>query len=128
MTSRYSQPRQRQKRSIKKEAFEQLDLLHAPILRTSVHPVHGLAVRLPDTCSCGSRASVISEGPGRHSASLFCSQCRSNRGLVPLQVHAFLIEIVNTFGRPAAPIEIRRSELTIQNSDQPECAPTASSV
>jgi hypothetical protein len=117
MTSRYSQPRQRQKGSIKKKVVEQLDLLHAPILRTSVHPVHGLAVRLPDPCSCGSRASVISEGTGRHSASLFCSQCRSNRGLLPLQVHAFLTEIVKSFGRPAASIEIRPGELTIKNSD-----------
>jgi hypothetical protein len=128
MTSRYNQPQQRQTRRVKNKPVEQLELLYAPIVRPPVDPLHGLAVQLPDTCSCGSRASIIGAGRGRHSASLFCSRCGSYRGLVPLQIHAFLSEIVNKFGRPAAPIEIRRGEQTIRNSDQPECAPTASSV
>jgi hypothetical protein len=124
-----SQPRRRLKLRQTNREVEQLDLLSG--LRTTVpqvDPVDGLAVRLPDRCSCGSRVAIIGEGKERYGASLFCCRCEGHRGLLPVHVHAFLTQVVNWFERPTLPIEIRRSEHTVKNSDSdPECAPTATS-
>jgi hypothetical protein len=72
--------------------------------------LQGLAIQLPDCCQCGSCDAVIGEGKGPHSASLFCSQCERHRGWMTNESHAFVSELIEKFGKPTAPIQIRRKK------------------
>ena len=99
-----SQQRRRLKVRRKNVALDQLDLLgglHPTV--PPLHPIHGLAVRLPDRCSCGSREAIIGGGKGRLGASLFCSRCESHRGLLPVQVHTFLTRSSTCLDAPPHP-------------------------
>jgi hypothetical protein len=88
----------------------------------------GLHVRLPTSCPrCGVIVAFISAGSGPHCASLLCVSCRAFRGWVAHATYDFIIKIIDKFGRPIAPITIRRVERTINSgSRQPERAPAAS--
>jgi hypothetical protein len=68
---------------------------------------HGLVVQLSDCCQCGSCDTVIGEGKGPHSASLFCSRCERHRGWIANEAHVFVTEVVKKFGKPTTPIKIR---------------------
>jgi hypothetical protein len=58
----------------------QLDLFTPP---TSVDPLLGLAVTLPNTCSnCAALVAIIGPGKPPHSASLLCRSCGLHRGWV----------------------------------------------
>jgi hypothetical protein len=72
-------------------------------------PVHGLSVQLSDICQCGSRDAIVGEGKGLQRAAFFCSQCERHRGWMPNEAHSFVAEIVKKFGKPTAPIRIRRN-------------------
>jgi hypothetical protein len=88
----------------------------------------GLHVRLPTSCPrCGVIVAFISAGSGPHCATLRCVSCRVFRGWVARATYDFIIKIIDKFGRPIAPITIRRGERTINSgSRQPERAPAAS--
>jgi hypothetical protein len=68
---------------------------------------YGLVVRPSQPCRCGCELAVIGEGNGPHIASLHCAECDTHRGWVSHTAHKFLTEIVNRFGRPTEPINIR---------------------
>lgn len=73
-------------------------------------PLHGLVVRVPSACRCGGTTATINKGAGPHAASLRCAKCETHRGWLSHTSHRFILEIINKFGRPTAPITIRRSE------------------
>jgi hypothetical protein len=73
-------------------------------------PLLGLPVHLPSQCRCGATNATIGAGAGPHAASLRCANCNAHRGWVAHATLSFIAEIVNLFGRPTAPITIRRSE------------------
>jgi hypothetical protein len=70
--------------------------------------LHGLVVRLPDSCRCGAVRATIGAGTGPHIASLRCVNCNAHRGWLPHETHSFIAEIVRLVGRPTTPIAIRR--------------------
>jgi hypothetical protein len=88
----------------------------------------GLVVELVDRCKrCESIGAVI--GDKSHAHALHCQMCGADRGRLSRSTSAFLIEIIDRFGRPTTPIKIRRSGRTRDHSEtNPECAPTASSA
>jgi hypothetical protein len=91
----------------------QFDLFAAsnqPPRHTSIDPLHGLAVRLSDTCKCGTCDAVIGEGKKPHSAALFCSRCEIHRGWMANETHRFVTELIKKFGKPTTPIKIRRKQ------------------
>src|SRR6476660_6912051 len=71
-------------------------------------PLVGLAVQLPDACRCGRDVARIGPPAGPHLAELRCARCERHRGWLPRAAHRFLVETVKQFGRPTAPIAIRR--------------------
>lgn len=95
---------------------------------TSSSSPMGLHVRLPTSCPrCGVIIAFIGAGRGSHYASLRCVSCSAFRGWVAYATYDFIIKIINKFGRPIAPITIRRGERIINSgSRQPECTPAAS--
>lgn len=71
----------------------------------------GLVVTLPDTCkSCGTRDATVGEGRGPHRAALRCCGCEIHRGWLGAVTYAFLVEIVDKFGKPDQPIAIKRGD------------------
>jgi hypothetical protein len=102
----------------------QFDLL--PTAPAGPDSLRGLVVELSDLCRCGSALAVIGSSEA-HLPSLHCRACNAHRGRISRSTHSFITEIINEFGRPTAPIKIRRSERTSENSESdPECAPAAS--
>lgn len=76
----------------------------------AVDPLLGLVVTLPDVCKqCGGAEAAIGAGRGPHKAALHCCACEAHRGWVGVRTYAFLTETVKQFGRPTAPIAIRRA-------------------
>jgi hypothetical protein len=73
-------------------------------------PLYGLSVRLPDACRCRSYVAQIGAPVTPHLAELHCTSCSRHRGWLPREAHQFLTEVINKFGRPAAPITIRRGK------------------
>jgi hypothetical protein len=70
--------------------------------------------------------AVIGVASKPHLASLHCQACNAYRGRISRSTHSFITEIINKFGRPTAPVKIRRSKRTSKNSEtDPECAPDA---
>jgi hypothetical protein len=71
----------------------------------------GLLVALPDACkACGSRDAIVGEGRGPHRAALHCRECERHRGWLGAVTHAFLVEVINKFGRPNEAISIQRGD------------------
>jgi hypothetical protein len=73
---------------------------------TTADPLHGLTVKLPDRCYCGSDLAVTEAGRGPHRVGLRC-ECGRHRGWVSDQSYKFLAEAVRRFGPPIEPVEIR---------------------
>jgi hypothetical protein len=86
---------------------------------TAAHPLTGLAVKLPDTCSkCGHLVAIIGPSKPPHFASLLCRSCGMHRGWLSRANYTFLNEIINKFGAPTEPIVFRnRSTKPEQNDD-----------
>jgi hypothetical protein len=104
----------------------QLDFFQEP------DALFGLQVRLPDTCRCGLMLALIEGGRGPHRAGLRCA-CGRHRGWVSVASYRFLTEIVDRFGRPAEPIEIRAPQArmttslgadVVKHKQHPAIAPT----
>ena len=98
----------------------QLHLFAAPsdrgrhLTAAPADPLRGLTVQLSDRCQCGSYDAVIGEGKGPHRASLFCSRCERHRGWMANEAHVFVTAVVKKFGKPTAPIRIRRNHEQIR--------------
>src|SRR5262245_43052939 len=69
----------------------------------------GLTVRLERACGrCGHSLLVTGAGRGTHKASLHCARCRRHNGWLSHEAAAFLSEVIAHFGRPTAPIDVRK--------------------
>ena len=73
--------------------------------------LNGLEVRMPSSCSkCGCvTASIQTEAKRR---SLRCASCRAHLGWVSPLTERFLEKIVECFGHPTKPIQVRHNPLT----------------
>jgi hypothetical protein len=68
----------------------------------------GLTVVMSGACpKCRNRLAVTGPNKEPHTASLTCTRCRHARGWLAKQETDFINKIVNTFGRPTAPIVLR---------------------
>jgi hypothetical protein len=71
----------------------------------------GLSVILPKPCgNCGSDSGIIGSSRGPHHASLLCECCGAHRGWLSGTTCKFLSDVIENFGRPTEPIEIRYSQ------------------
>jgi hypothetical protein len=70
--------------------------------------LHGLVVRVPDSCQRGAVRVTIGAGAGPHIASLRCIYCGVHRGWLSHEAYHFIAEVVRLVGRPTTPISIRR--------------------
>jgi hypothetical protein len=86
--------------------MSELDLFRGTL--PPADPLHGLALRLPDSCRCGATTATIGEGRGPHAASLRCANCATHRGWLSRKTHSFIAETVSLCGRPTTPITIHR--------------------
>src|SRR5262245_7367425 len=77
-------------------------------LPVSVNALTGLKVQLPRSCQCGHDLLLTGEGKGPHKASLNCARCKRHCGWLSAESADFIAEIIARFGRPTAPIEVRR--------------------
>jgi hypothetical protein len=68
----------------------------------------GIQVQTKKPCSCGSIIALIAEGKSIHAASLRCEKCDVFREWVAHDVVAFSIACVQLFGRPEAPVVLRK--------------------
>ena len=74
----------------------------------SIDLLVGLYVQLPNTCLCCSTIATIKPGNGLHPADLRCI-CGRHRGWLSVTTYEWLVQVVDRFGRPSAPIDIRIS-------------------
>jgi hypothetical protein len=71
----------------------------------------GLSVLLPKPCSnCGSDSTIIGSSAGPHYGRLNCECCGSHRGWLSGSTYKFLSDVIENFGRPNKPIEIRHNQ------------------
>ena len=96
--------------------------------RQPIDLAHGLVVRLPAACRCGSEVATIAAGAGPHAAALRCLRCERHCRWLSHQEHQFIAEIVAKFGRPIAPIAIRRGGGTRIDRTRPTYAVTFRAV
>ena len=86
-------------------------------LTPSSSPV-GLFVILPKQCgNCGSDHAIVGSSRGPHHASVFCDCCGSHRGWLSGTTYRFLSDVIENFGRPNEPIEIRRNQSPPSGAD-----------
>ena len=72
------------------------------------NPTLRLTVVMFGACpKCRNRLAVIGSGKQPNTASLTCTRCRHARGWLAKQEIDFINKIINTFGRPVAPIVLR---------------------
>jgi hypothetical protein len=67
-------------------------------------PLSGLRVNVADDCTCGTRESTLGDDRQLH-----CVGCGASRGRLGPRTTDFIVEIINTFGRPTEPITLRRA-------------------
>jgi hypothetical protein len=73
-------------------------------------PLLGLSVELPGVCGCAATTALIGTGTGPHRASLHCASCSRHRGWVTHTTAAFILKLIDQFGRPTEPIIVRRGQ------------------
>jgi hypothetical protein len=80
----------------------------------------GLEVKLQDKCpSCERKVALVGPGRAMHKAALHC-RCGKHRGWVSNASYAFLLKVVETFGRLETPIAICRGSALSQIAKQDE--------
>jgi hypothetical protein len=88
----------------------QLNMFGSTIATTTSSPI-GLSIILPKQCSnCGSDSAVVGSSRGPHHASLLCNCCGGHRGSLSGTTYRFLSGVIENFGRPSEPIEIRHNQ------------------
>jgi hypothetical protein len=85
----------------------QLPLFSEPITEPSTSVI-GLQVTLPGPCRCGESVAVTRSSRGPHHAGLLCDCCGGHRGWLSGATFRFLSDVIENFGRPIEPIEIRQ--------------------
>jgi hypothetical protein len=76
----------------------------------STSPV-GLAVILPRQCNnCSADTAIIGSSAGPHHARLNCTCCGAHCGWLSGATFNFLSDVIENFGRPIEPIEIRHNQ------------------
>jgi hypothetical protein len=80
----------------------------------------GLTVILPRLCrNCGADTGVIGSSAGPHHARLKCCGCGCHSGWLSGETFRFLSDVIDNFGRPTEPVEVRRNQ-SAQSADSPE--------
>jgi hypothetical protein len=70
----------------------------------------GLHAVMPDGCPvCGAHHAVLGSSKATHAACFRCAQCDRHRGWASAAFTGFVESIIDQFGRPTAPILVRRS-------------------
>jgi hypothetical protein len=95
------------------------------------NPVLGLKVVMPGSCpKCSNLLAIIGPGTskGPHATSLTCARCSRHCGWLAKQETDFINKIINTFGRPTAPIVLRSKlpasgAVRCQPGNRPSTAP-----
>jgi hypothetical protein len=64
-------------------------------------------ITLDRMCKCGHKVFVTAPGKGPHTNALFCVRCHRHCGWLSAKAAAFVAAIIEEFGEPAAPIEVR---------------------
>jgi hypothetical protein len=83
----------------------------AAALTSRLDLLKGLEVHMPSSCSkCGCVTALIHAEANR--SSLRCTSCRAHLGSVSSLTERFLEKIVECFGRPTKPIQVRQNPLT----------------
>ena len=85
-------------------AYETANSRLLPKTSTSAEQLAGLHVNVADDCTCGVRESTLGNDRELH-----CVGCGASRGRLGPRTTDFIIEIINTFGRPTAPVTLRRA-------------------
>ena len=85
---------------------------NSALLPKTSSPLADLRVNVADDCTCGIRETAISDG-----RELKCVACGASRGKLGPRATTFLTEIINKFGRPTAPITLRRGIGEINSLD-----------
>jgi hypothetical protein len=81
----------------------------------------GLSVILPRQCSnCGSDSAIVGSSRGPHHASLLCECCCGHRGWLSGTTYRFFSGVIENFGRPTEPIEIRHNQSPPSGADNPQ--------
>jgi hypothetical protein len=77
----------------------------------------GLTVILPSLCrNCGYDTAIIGSSAGPHYARLNCAGCECHRGWLSGETFNFLSDVIDNFGRPTEPVEVRRNQ-SAQSAD-----------
>jgi hypothetical protein len=87
-------------------------------------PLIGIEVNVPRHCECGQDILRIGPGHGPYRASLQCPRCGRDCGCLSHIVAKFLSEVVEHFGRPSAPVQVRvpqtkKSTPPLENAKSP---------
>jgi hypothetical protein len=78
-----------------------LDMFH------NADPFVGIEINLPRHCQCGHDMLRLGPGRGPHRASLQCARCGRHCGSLSQIVAKFLSGVIEHFGRPIAPVQVR---------------------
>lgn len=80
--------------------------------------VVGLEVILERPCRCSESIAVAGSSAGPHHASLECASCGAHRGWLSGEAFRFLSDVIDSFGRPVAPVVIRHNQ-SVPSADTP---------
>jgi hypothetical protein len=88
----------------------------------------GLVVVPPKPCrDCGSDTVIIGSSAGPHHARLNCCGCGCHRGWLSGETFRFISGVIDNFGRPTEPIEIRHNQ-SAQEHGYPAAAATRGKI
>jgi hypothetical protein len=78
-----------------------------PDMFHNADPIVGIEINLPRHCQCGHDILHVGPGRGAHRASLQCARCGRYCGWLSHIVAKFLSELIEHFGRPISPVQVR---------------------
>jgi hypothetical protein len=83
--------------------------LQLDIFDANADPLIGITIKAPQRhCQCGHDLFHVGSGRGAHRASLHCARCKRPCGWLSDQTAKFLSDVVEHFGKPTAPVCVRR--------------------
>lgn len=89
-----------------------LDMFGSMIATSSSSPVSLAIILRRICCNCGHERATIGSSAGPHAARLNCCGCGDHRGWLSAATFKFLCDVIDNFGRPIEPIEIRQNQST----------------
>jgi hypothetical protein len=73
------------------------------------NPLLNIRVKLGRRCACGADTLCVVGAPSKtHAALLACPHCNRNAGWLSKDAASFITSVIEKFGRPTEPIEVRR--------------------